>query len=67
MKLRAALLLLIPAIVLWAFSFSWPIVSVVRLSLFKSDYVFQSFVGLKNYVRAFRDTFYVRSYFNVLV
>lgn len=67
MKPRAALLLLLPAMALWVLSFAWPIVSVVRLSLFKSDYVFETFVGLKNYLMAFKDPFYVRSYFNVLV
>jgi len=67
MKLRAALLLLAPAIVFFFFSFVWPIIMVVRLSLFDTNYIASTFVGLGNFANAFHDKYFIKSFFNAFV
>ena len=67
MKLRAALLLLAPASVFFFFSFVWPIIMVVRLSLFDTNYIASTFVGLSNFANAFQDKYFIKSFFNAFV
>ena len=67
MKLRAALLLLAPAIIFFLFSFVWPIVMVVRLSLFDTNYISETFVGMGNFANAFRDKYFIKSFFNAFI
>jgi len=65
--LRAALLLLAPAIAMYLFSFVWPIIMVVKLSLFSTNYVLSTFVGLQNFANAFRDQYFIKSFFNASI
>ncbi len=67
MKLRAALLLLAPAIIMYLFSFVWPIIMVVQLSLLDTNYVSSTFVGLKNFTDAFQDSYFIKSFFNAFI
>jgi len=67
MKLRAALLLLAPAIIFFLFSFVWPIIMVVRLSLFDTNYIASTFIGLGNFANAFQDKYFIKSFFNAFV
>ena len=67
MKLRAALLLLAPAIIFFLFSFVWPIVMVVRLSLFDTNYISETFVGMGNFANAFQDKYFIKSFFNAFI
>jgi len=67
MKLKAALLLLAPAIIMYLFSFVWPILMVVQLSLLDTNYVSSSFVGLKNFAEAFQDSYFIKSFFNAFI
>ena len=67
MKLRAALLLLVPAIIFFLFSFVWPIIMVVRLSLFDTNYIASTFIGLGNFANAFQDKYFIKSFFNAFV
>ena len=67
MKLRAALLLLAPAIAFFLFSFVWPVIMVVRLSLFDTNYISSTFVGLGNFTNAFQDKYFIKSFFNAFI
>ena len=65
MKTKATLyLMLIPIVVLWALTFAAPMVIAARLSLFKSSYVQNIFVGLSNYSGAIADRFFRKSFIN---
>jgi ABC-type sugar transport system permease subunit len=55
-----------PAGFLFLLTFAMPFVLVGRLSLFSTDYVTQQFVGLGNYLRAFRDPYFMKSFTNVI-
>lgn len=65
MKPRAALLLLAPAGFFFLLSFGVPLVMAGRLSFYTSDMGREIFVGFQNYVRAFHDTGFWQSFFNV--
>ena len=65
MKTKAALLLIAPAGVFFLLSFAVPLVMVGRMSLFTLDAGREVFVGLNNYVRAFRDPYFLKSFINV--
>src|SRR3990167_9297359 len=56
--------MLVPAIALFLLSFAAPLVIVGRLSLFRSDYVTETFVGLGNYASALGDRFFLKSFVN---
>ena len=67
MKTRAALLMLVPATLLFIAVFVVPMLMVGRLSLFKTDYVKETFVGLANFKAAFTDPYFQKSFFNSLM
>jgi len=57
--------LITPAILLWGLTFAAPIVIAVRLSLFDSDYLTSTFIGLGNYGRKMLDDkYFVKSFVN---
>jgi len=64
MKPRAALLMILPALVLFAVTFIAPLLLVGRLSFYQSDYVHTAYVGFQNYIDAFRDTYFLKSFVN---
>lgn len=55
-----------PAIIFWCVTFAAPMVIVVRLSLFESNYVTETFVGLGNYLKAFTDPYFGKGFLNGL-
>jgi len=59
--------MLLPAIAFFALSFAIPMVIVVRLSLLESDYVTTTFVGLKNYMKAVVDPYFLKAFANGLI
>jgi len=59
--------LLLPTIVLYALFTAWPIVEVVRLSLYKTNFLKTTFVGLDNYIAALSDPSFVQSIANSLI
>lgn len=65
MKLRAALLMILPATGFFLLTFVGPIILVGRLAFFKTDYITSVFVGLKNFIDAFQDKYFLRSFINV--
>jgi len=67
MKLRAALLMVLPATVLFIITFLIPLVMVGRLSFFKTDYMTTAYVGMQNYVTAVRDSYFTKSFVNSFV
>ena len=64
MKLRAVLIMLFPVLVLYVYSFIVPMVMVGQLALSNSDYVKSEFVGLRNFVEAFKDKYFTKSFAN---
>ena len=64
MKLRAALLMLTPVLLLYLYSFAIPLVLVGRLSFFNSDYVVQQWIGLQNYAQAMHDKYFLKTFAN---
>jgi ABC-type sugar transport system permease subunit len=64
---RAALLMLLPAGMFFLLSFLGPMVLVGRLSLFQTDYVTTSFIGSQNYVTAFQDKYFLKSFVNSFI
>lgn len=67
MKPRAALLLLLPAMVFYVLTFVGPMLLAGRLSLFRSDYVTYEWVAVDNYVAALRDPFFLKSFMNSFI
>jgi multiple sugar transport system permease protein len=59
--------MLAPAIGFFLLTFAAPIVVVGRLSFFQSDYVREVYVGLRNYLDAFRDRYFLKSFANAFV
>jgi ABC-type sugar transport system permease subunit len=59
---RAAVLLL-PAALFFVLAFLVPLVSVVQLSFFQTDYVTTKYVGLQNYLRSFTDPDFLKTFF----
>ena len=66
MRTKAALLLILPAFVLYIYSFAVPLVMVGKLSLFNIEAGRSVFVGFANYVRAFGDKMFLKSFANTL-
>ena len=58
--------MLTPAIGFYLLTFAAPMIIVGRLSLFSTDYVTKQFVGLGNYLRAFQDPYFTKSFVNVV-
>ena len=57
-------LLLAPALVLFVLFTIVPIVYVINMSMFKTNMITTTFVGIGNYVKAFRDKSFVRHFVN---
>ena len=57
-------LLILPALILSALFFIWPIAAMIKYSMLKTNFITTSFVGLDNYARAFRDPAFLRSWLN---
>lgn len=66
MKLRAALLLLVPVLVVYVYGFVAPLAIVGRLSFYDSDYVRESWAGISNYVDCFKDRLFMKTFRNTL-
>jgi multiple sugar transport system permease protein len=64
MKLRAALLLLLPAILLLGLEFLVPMALVGRLAFHSTDYLTATFVGLRNFKNALVDPYFLKSFAN---
>jgi len=64
MKIRAVLLMLVPVVILYLYSFLAPMALVGRLAFYSSDYVKSEFVGFRNFADAFRDKYFVKSFEN---
>lgn len=56
--------MLLPAIGFFLLSFAVPMVLVGRLSFFRADYVSEAWIGLNNYVAAFQDQYFIKSFVN---
>ncbi len=67
MKTWAALLMLLPAILLFGLTFVVPMGMVGRLALLDSDYITDKFVGVGNFVELLRDTKFLKSFLNVFL
>ena len=67
MNKRAALLMLLPAIVLYLLAFAGPLVMVGRLSLFQTNYITSVFVGGANFVKAVTDHYFLKSFVNAFI
>lgn len=67
MKTWAALLMLLPAILLFTLVFAIPMVMVGRLAFLNSDYLIEKFVGFGNFSELFRDVRFLRTFFNVMI
>lgn len=57
-------MLLLPVLVTYVYSFLAPLVIVTRLSLFDSDYIRSTWVGLQNYVECFQDKYFTKTFAN---
>ena len=67
MKTWAALLMLLPAIVLLLLTFAVPMVIVGRLSLLDSDYLIEKFVGFGNFIELVKDARFLKTFVNVFI
>lgn len=59
--------MLLPAIGFYLLAFAAPLAIVGRLSLYRADYVHETFVGLSNYIDAFRDNYFRKSFINAFL
>jgi ABC-type sugar transport system permease subunit len=59
-------ILLIPAILFYTLFTIWPIAEVVKLSLYKTNFIVSKFVGLDNYIAIFSDNNFLLSIVNSL-
>lgn len=57
-------ILLLPAIVFAAGFSVWPIVTLIQYSLLKTNFITTEFVGAANYIRAFSDPAFLKSWLN---
>ena len=62
-----AFILLFPALALFVLFTVIPIIYVVQLSLYKTNFVHTSFVGIKNYVKVFQDKDFIRHLLNSFI
>lgn len=59
-------LLLLPVALFYAFFTAWPLAEVIKLSLYKTNFITTKFVGLDNYIIALSDPDFIRSTGNSL-
>ena len=64
MKLRAAIIMLIPVLIMYIYSFVIPLILVGQLSFLSSDYVTSEFIGFDNFINAFQDKYFMQSFAN---
>lgn len=66
-RVRAWVIFLLPALLVYIAFMAWPLVNSMRYSLYTgSGYRPETFVGLDNYVRLFNDPYYRDRFFNAL-
>lgn len=56
--------LIIPAIVFFGFFTAWPIIEVMWLSMYKTNFITSIFVGIDNYIKIFKDINFIQSIIN---
>lgn len=59
-------LLLLPAVALFSLFTAWPLVEVVRMSLYKTNFISSVFVGLDNYVQALSSREFTQAMWNTI-
>lgn len=59
-----AYLFLAPSIIFFALFIAWPILKVVQLSLYQTNFITTTFVGLQNYIDSFRNEIFLQSLAN---
>lgn len=57
-------LLLIPAILFFSLFTAWPIIQVIQLSLYKTNFITSTFVGIDNYIAIFSSNDFLLSILN---
>ena len=62
-----AFILLFPALILFVLFTVLPIIYVVQLSLYKTNFVHTTFVGIKNYVKVFQDKHFIQHLTNSFI
>lgn len=60
-------ILLLPVVIFYALFTAWPLVEVIRLSLYKTNFLKTTFVGLDNYIAALSDPNFLQSIVNSLI
>lgn len=56
--------MLLPAMGFFLLTFAAPLIIAGRLSFFQADYVRETFVGFRNYAKAFTDRYFLKSFVN---
>ncbi len=59
-------ILLLPAILFYTFFTAWPILEVIKLSFYKTNFITSKFIGLDNYIAIFSDNNFLLSILNSL-
>jgi multiple sugar transport system permease protein len=59
-------LLLLPGLIFYLIFTAWPLIEVVRLSLYKTNFITTRFVWLDNYIASFKDAEFIQSIINSL-
>lgn len=57
-------ILLLPAVLLFLVFTVWPIVKVIQLSLYQTNFIRVSFVGLQNYIQSFQNEDFLQAIIN---
>jgi len=57
-------LFLIPAIIFFTLFIVWPIIKVIQLSFYQTNFITTSFVGLQNYIDSFKNEIFLQSLLN---
>lgn len=60
-------MLLVPGLIFFSLFTAWPIIEVFRLSVYKTNFITSSFVGMENYIISLRDPVFIRSMINSLM
>lgn len=64
---RRAAVLIIPAAAFYLLSFVIPMIRVIYLSFYSTNFVTTKFIGIENYIRIFSDIDFIKSFFTALV
>jgi len=57
-------LLLLPALLLFGVFTVWPLIKVIQLSLYRTNFIRTTFVGFQNYIQSFQNTDFLQSIIN---